>query len=266
MNNPRVSVLMAIHNNVSSVDASIRSIVDQTFTDWEMILWDDASTDGSLHKMLQWQELDNRIKVYSNTTNLGLAASLNKALKKATGVYIARMDGDDVAVSDRLIKQVMFLDANEQYAIVSTGCILFDESGEWGVRSGSERPQKSDFLWGSQFLHPAVMIRKQALDAVDGYRACSETLRTEDYDLFMRMYAAGYEGYNLQESLLYYFENRKPRRVKLLFRWREMKTRYRGFKELELMPKGLLYVLKPLLVGLIPGKLKRNLQQRRQKR
>ncbi len=266
MNNPKVSVLMAIHNNVSSVDASIRSIVDQTFTDWEMILWSDASTDGSLQKLMSWKESDNRIKVYSNGTNLGLAASLNKALQKATGVYIARMDGDDVAVSDRLSKQVGFLDANEQYAIVSTGCTLFDELGEWGARSSKQRPQKSDFLWGSQFLHPATMMRKQALDAVGGYRVCNETLRTEDYDLFMRMYAAGHTGYNLQESLLNYYENRKPRHVKLVFRWREMKTRYRGFKELELLPKGLIYVLKPLFVGLIPGKLKRTLQQRRQKR
>ncbi|MFZ5975657.1 MAG: glycosyltransferase [Bacillota bacterium] len=263
MSSPTVSVLMSVYNNAASVDASIRSIVEQTYADWEMVLVNDASTDGSLDKLLYWQDRDSRIKVYSNECNLGLAASLNKALNKSAGAYIARMDGDDVAMPDRLMQQVAFLDANPQTAIVSSACILFDETGAWGVRNGKPNPTKHDFLWGSQFLHPATMMRREALLHAGGYRVCRDTLRTEDYDLFMRMYALGYSGFNISEPLLRYYERRKPRRVKFSLRWSEAKTRYRGFKELGLLPGGLLYVVKPLLVGIVPGGLKRKLQDRR---
>lgn len=254
---------MSVYNNASSIDASIRSIAYQTFADWEMILWNDASTDESLFKLLKWQAQDSRIRVYSNSVNMGLAASLNKALEKSTGKYIARMDGDDIAALDRLEKQVDFLDAHEQYAFVGTGSVLFDDLGEWGERYSKERPAKRDFLWGSQFLHPSVVFRREALLSSGRYRICKDTLRTEDYDLFMRMYAKGYEGYNLGEPLLYYFENRKPRHIKCSLRFSEAKIRLIGFKELGLMPKGWPYVLKPLFLGLIPGKLKRALQKRR---
>ena len=263
MSDPKVSVVMSVYNNVSSVDASIQSIIDQTFSDWEMILWNDASIDGSEQKLFAWQQKDVRIKVYSNNHNAGLAASLNKALEKASGQYLARMDGDDIAFPDRLQKQVGFLDIHPQYAFVSAGCVLFDGQGEWGTRFGKETPEKRDFLWGSAFLHPATVFRRDALLDTGGYRVCRETLRTEDYDLFMRMYAKGYIGYNIHEPLLYYFESRIPKPVKYTFRCSEARIRYQGFKLLGLMPKGWLYVIKPLLVGLLPGQLKRRLQKRR---
>ncbi len=253
---------MSIFNNASCVENSIRSIAEQTFRDWEMILWNDASTDESLKVLLEWQEKDARIRVYSNNSNLGLAASLNLALEKSTGKYIARMDGDDIATPERLARQAEFLDSHAQYALVSSACILYDGSGEWGIRRAKAEPQKRDFLWGSQFLHPAVVMRREPLLQVGGYRVCPDTRRTEDYDLFMRMYAKGYTGYNINEPLLYYFETRKPRRVRFSQRISEAKIRHAGFKELGLLPKGYLYVLKPLLVGLVPGKLKRKLQNR----
>ena len=265
MNNPKVSVLMSIHNNESSIDASVRSIVSQTFADWEMILWNDASTDGSLKRLEEWSRRDSRIKLYSNSRNLGLAASLNLALEKSVGQYIARMDGDDIAMPDRLARQVNFLDTHPQYAILGAACMLFDESGEWGTRTGLAAPQKKDFLWGSQFIHPVTVMRRDALVSVGGYRACRDTLRAEDYDLFMRMYAKGYVGYNLPEPLLRYYEPRGPRHVKYVLRLREAKVRLKGFRALGLMPGGLPFVFKPLLVGLLPGKLKRSLQNRRYK-
>jgi glycosyltransferase involved in cell wall biosynthesis len=251
---------MSIYNNENTVDASIRSIAGQTFADWELILIDDASKDGSADKLLAWQAEDKRIRVYANGRNMGLAASLNRALQKAAGAYIARMDGDDISLPDRFQKQVDFLDLHPEFALVSAGCVLFDEQGAWGRRTGKAEPQKQDFLWGSQFLHPACMLRREALAACGGYRVSRETLRTEDYDLFMRMYAQGYKGYNLPEPLLNYYENRKPRRVKLAQRWSEAKTRYRGFKALGLLPGGFLYMMKPLVLWIVPGGLKRKLQ------
>lgn len=258
---PKVSVLMSVYNNEATVDASITSIVRQTFADWEMILWNDASTDSSAEKLTAWTQRDSRIRLFSNTHNLGLAASLNLALQKSEGIYIARMDGDDVSLPERFEKQVAFLDSHPQYAILGSACTLFDEAGDWGTRTGLTTPQKKDFLWGSQFIHPSVMMRRDALAAVGGYRVCRDTRRTEDYDLFMRMYAHGFTGYNLSEPLLRYFDTRIPRHVRYAHRVNEAKIRLHGFKALGLLPAGLPYVLKPLVVGLLPGRLKRRLQQ-----
>ncbi len=261
---PNVSVLMSVYNNEATVDASIASIAGQTYADWELILWDDSSTDGTAQKLKSWALRDSRIRLFSNAQNLGLAASLNLALAQAQGQYIARMDGDDVSLSERFEKQAAFLDSHPEYAIVGSACSLFDDAGDWGERSGNTVPQKKDFLWGSQFIHPAVMMRRDALKAVGGYRVCRDTVRTEDYDLFMRLYAHGFAGYNLAEPLLRYRDSRVPRRVRFAHRVNEMKIRLHGFKALGLMPAGLPYVFKPLAVALLPGRLKRRLQQNRQ--
>lgn len=262
---PKVSVLMSIYNNEATVDASIASIVNQTFTDWEMILWNDASTDKSADKLKSWAQHDSRIRLFSNASNQGLAASLNMALGKAHGEYVARMDGDDVSLPERFERQVDFLDSHPQYAMLGSACTLFDEAGDWGTRTALPDPQKKNFLWGSQFIHPSVMIRHEALKAVGGYRVCRDTLRTEDYDLFMRMYAHGFTGYNLSEPLLRYYDKRIPRHVRYAHRISEAKIRLRGFKALGLLPAGLPYVIKPLVVGLLPGGLKRRLQQNKRR-
>lgn len=260
----KVSVLMSVYNNEATADASIASIVNQTHTDWELILWDDASTDGTTEKLKSWALRDSRIRLFSNAWNMGLAASLNLALAEAQGEYIARMDGDDVSLPERFHKQIAFLDSHPEYAIVGSACTLFDESGDWGTRSGCNAPQKKDFLWGSQFVHPAVMMRRDALLAVGGYRVCRDTVRTEDYDLFMRLYAHGFTGYNLSEPLLRYYDKRVPRRVRFAHRINEVKIRFHGFKALGLLPAGLPYVFKPIAVALLPGGLKRRLQHNRQ--
>ncbi len=260
---PKVSVLMSVYNNEATVDASIASIVNQTFTDWELILWDDASTDGTAKKLKSWELHDSRIRLFSNAENLGLAPSLNLALAQAQGCYIARMDGDDESLPERFQKQTAFLDTHREYALVGSACTLFDDAGDWGKRSGNAAPQKKDFLWGSQFIHPAVMLRRDALTVVGGYRVCRDTVRTEDYDLFMRLYAHGFTGYNLAEPLLRYRDNRVPRRVRFAHRLNEVKIRFRGFKALGLLPVGLPYVLKPIAVAMLPGGLKRRLQHNR---
>jgi len=260
---PKISVLMSVYNNEATVDESISSIVNQTETDWELILWNDSSTDGSLNVLNDWAERDNRIRLFSNEHNMGLAASLNLALEKSRGDYIARMDGDDKSLPQRFTHEAGFLDTHPEYAIVGSAAVLFDHEGEWGTRAVAEVPQKKDFLWGTQFIHPSTMIRHEALLAVGGYRVCRDTLRTEDYDLFMRMYAHGFTGYNISKPLLRYFDPRRPKRVRYKFRISEAKIRLSGFKALGLLPGGLPYVLKPLVVGLLPGRLKRRLQQRR---
>ena len=257
----RISVLMSVYNNEATVSDSIASIAAQTYADWELLLVDDKSTDGSLRILADWARRDSRIRLIQNERNMGLAASLNRALAEARGEYVARMDGDDISLPHRFEKQVAFLDAHPEHAIVGSSALVFDREGVWETRTCKELPQKEDFLWGTQFIHPSVMMRREALLAVGGYRVCRDTLRTEDYDLFMRMYAHGFTGYNLSEPLLRYYDTRHPKAVRYRFRISEARIRWSGFRALGLMPAGLPYAVKPLVVGLIPGGLKRRLQR-----
>ncbi len=117
----------------------------------------------------------------------------------------------------------------------------------------AEKPQKNDFLWSSPFMHPTIVIRKKVLEELGGYTTEDYAERTEDYELFMRLYAAGYRGYNLQESLFQYREDRNAyRKRKYKYRVNEAKVRYRGYRELGILPGHIHNVIKPLIVGMIP--------------
>lgn len=252
MNKPLVSIIMGVYNCEQTLDEAVQSIIEQTYTNWEFIICDDGSRDLSWDKLQAWAGKDSRIILIQNECNMGLPFTLNHALSHTKGSYIARMDADDLAVLDRFEKQVVFLESHQEYALVGSWIELFDEDrGTWGVRKSKEAPEKEDLLFGSPFVHPAVMMRAEVLNNLGGYRVSKETMRGQDYDLWLRMYAAGYQGYNLQEVLLRFRENNKAyKRRNYRKRLDETKIRYRGFKALHLFPKAAPYVIKPLIVGL----------------
>ena len=117
---PKVSVIMGTYNGEKTLDAAIQSICDQTFTDWEFIICDDCSTDGTWEKILKWEKKDSRIKGVRNSQNMKIAASSNRCIALAEGSYIAKMDDDDVSYSTRLEKQVQFLEQHPDIAFVSS--------------------------------------------------------------------------------------------------------------------------------------------------
>lgn len=263
-NTPKISILMSIYNtnNETLVRPAIESILNQTYTNFEFIICDDGSTDGSFELVKKLTAGDDRCVLFQNKLNVGLAQSLNNCLKKAKGEYIARMDADDISILDRFEREVKFLDSNPEYALVSGWGELFDDNGVYGLRKYPEYPQNKDMLFGPPFLHAGMMMRKKVLKKLGGYRVCKETLRAEDYDLWMRMYAAGYKGYNLQSPIYMWREDKNAyKRRKYKFRLDEAKVRYKGFKSLGLFPIGYIYVLKPLIVGLIPQRILRVLRK-----
>lgn len=255
---PKISVIMGIYNGADTMDEAIKSICEQTCTDWELIVCDDCSSDATVEKIKKWCSIDSRIKCIENTENKGLAATLNHCLKYASGEYIARMDADDLSYPDRFQIQMDFLNEHPEYAFVSSIVDCFD--GREIVRNRFWRkaePQKKDFLHGTQFVHPATMFRKSCFDMVSGYKEGPLTKRTEDYDLFMRLYAMGLCGYNIQTPLLRYTVNIDGMKKKNRYKYRidEARIRYCGFKKMGLLPFGFPYVLRPLIVGLIPKQL-----------
>jgi glycosyltransferase involved in cell wall biosynthesis len=254
----KVSIIMGIYNTnkISFLNQCIQSIKNQVFSEFEFLICDDGSDKITKEAISSLTRQDNRIRLITNESNEGLAYSLNRCINEAQGIYIARQDDDDYSSLDRLKKQLDFIERHPEYSIVGSFIYLFNESGVWGQRSIKEFPEKGDFLWGSQFFHPTVMMRKSDVLKVGGYRQAKETRRAEDYDLFVRMYAAGMRGYNLQEPLYYYREDRDAyKKRKYKYRIDEAILRYKSFKTLGLMPKGIPYIIKPLMVGLIPTKL-----------
>ncbi len=264
-----VSIIMGVYNagDRDIFSEAVSSIRNQRFTDWEFLICDDGSDDDTLLWLQEIREQDDRIRILKNDRNTGLAGALNHCLKEAAGKYIARMDADDVSLPDRLEKEISFLDKHPEYQWVGTCVKLIDSSGEWGSRAMPEKPGKRDLLFRSPFVHPSTVFRREALESVQGYRVAKETRRTEDYDLFMRMYAKGMKGYNLQEELYLFREDRESlNRKKYRYRIDEAKVRWRGFCALKLMPVGILYVIKPLIVGLLPYPLLVRLRGDRKKR
>ena len=258
-NAPLISVLMGVYNCASTVEESVQSILNQTISDWELIICEDGSTDNTLEivKRLQHQNPD-RIILLENGQNCGLNYTLNRCLSAATGKYIARMDGDDISLPDRLEKQAAFLNEHPDIAIVGALMDAFDESGIWGRHTYPQNPTKADFLRTTVFGHPVTMVRREAYLSVGGYSEGKWLMRVEDFHLWMKMYAAGYIGANLQEVLYLYRDDRNGyTKRKFRYRLNAVYVNMLAVKELKLPAYLYLRSLRPLLVGLLPAGLYR---------
>ena len=191
---PRVSVIMGVYNckRLDLLEKSIYSIINQTYTDWEFLICNDGSSDeNTLKSLKEYERIDSRIRILSYEDNQGLSYALNTCIKQSKGEYIVRQDDDDESKPQRIQQLVSFMDKHPEYAVVGSLADVVDDRGVWGGYELEEIPSKKSFYWNSPFIHPSVIMRRIALEEVCGYRVAKETGRCEDYDLFMRMYAAG---------------------------------------------------------------------------
>lgn len=259
MEQPLVSVIMGVFNqwDEKTLLESVNSILNQTYKTLEFIIWDDGSDPAAAKLVKKLTKLDERIIVAGKEKNNGLAYSLNACIRIAKGKYIARMDADDISKPVRIEKQVVFLETHPEYGWCGTGAELFDESGVWGSRPMPEIPQRSDYFHYSPYIHPSVMFRAELFAENPGYLASEETLRCEDFEIFMHLSEQGQQGYNLQEKLFCYRETRDSyKKRKVRFRLNEAKIRYRNYKKMKILfPIGWVYVLRPIAACLIPAKV-----------
>lgn len=259
-----VSIIMGIYNIPSKdiLKKSIDSILNQTYKNIEFIIIDDGSTNETYNWAKELIKDDNRVILKKNKKNLGLTKTLNVALKYATGNFIARMDGDDYCELNRIEKQVDFLVNNKEYSLVASNMNLFDEKGIWGERKNNEVILKKDFLFTSPIPHPTILTYKWCYEKVNGYKEKWYTSRNEDYDIFMRMYALGIKMFVMQEKLYFYREDKNCySKRKYKYRICEFVVRLKGFYQLNLYPRAILYVIKPLVVGVIPQKILKRLRK-----
>lgn len=152
---PRVSVVMAVHNEEEYAAGAIESILDQTFEDFEFIIIDDASTDNTPEILRDFAARDGRIRILTNEKNLSVPRSLNRGLEAAVGSYIARVDGDDLCTPHRLQSQVEFLDRNPEFVLIGGGVAFIDERGQQYAEFPSG-VSNWEFEWTSFFRPPVV--------------------------------------------------------------------------------------------------------------
>jgi glycosyltransferase involved in cell wall biosynthesis len=126
---PRITVLMPVHNGEPYLDASVRSILGQTYGDFEFLVIDDGSTDGSARILRAYQ--DPRFRIVENGRNLGVVETLNRGLSLSRGEYVARMDCDDESLPERLERQVSFLDSHPEVGVLGTSGDLIDGDGRF---------------------------------------------------------------------------------------------------------------------------------------
>ena len=259
MHDTKISVIMGVYNQYDNTQlhAAVDSILAQSETDFEFIIYNDGSVAEVAESINKLKEIDDRIIIIDAKENNGLAFSLNMCIERAKGKYIARMDADDISYQERFKEQVQFLDEHPEYHWCGCNAVLFDETGEWGERIMPESPENKDFLKFSPYIHPSVMYRAELFTEAGRYNVNEETLRCEDYEIFMRFHNQGYRGYNIQKKLFGYRENRASyNKRKIKFRINEAKIRYRNFKEMGMLTaKGWIYVIRPLVGVFVPNKL-----------
>ncbi|MCU0524685.1 MAG: glycosyltransferase family 2 protein [Elainella sp. Prado103] len=201
---PIVSVIMPVYNAQRYVAAAVRSILAQTYRDFEFLIIDDGSTDRSSTILQRYAATDDRIRLIRRD-NLGFVATLNELLQMAQGEYIARMDADDIALPDRFALQVAFLQTHPQVVCVGGAQDWIDAAG----RILLHHPEAEDNAAIQQLAltgqtpinHPSAMMRRSAMLQVGGYDA--NFYPAEDLDLWLKLGELG-ELANLRQTVLCY--------------------------------------------------------------
>jgi glycosyltransferase involved in cell wall biosynthesis len=202
---PDISVIMAVHNGRNFLPEAIDSILGQTLRSLEFIIIDDGSSDGSSELLDAYAARDSRLRVI-HQKNCGLTVSLNHGLTVARAPLIARMDGDDISMPDRLEKQARFLKAHEDHVLVGSEVLMISPEGSPLRDRGHSQVHGSirrELLlgYGSALTHPAVMFRKSALEKIGPYDVDFSTM--QDLDLFLRLSEVGNVA-NLAKVLLHW--------------------------------------------------------------
>lgn len=199
-----LTVLMSVYNGESFLAEAIESILNQTLSDFEFIIIDDDSNDGSAEIIRKYSSLDRRIRVYKNPQNLGLSTALNIGLRMARTPYIARLDADDVSVPHRLKTQLSFMRAHPEIDVCGSWLEVYEQPGRCWRLPEVHEAISAKMLFECSIFHPTAIYKKDVvLNRFGGY--ASAWPRGQDYDLWQRMEASQSVRFaNIAEPLLRY--------------------------------------------------------------
>ena len=261
----KLTVLMAVFNNAQTLEKSVKSILNQSFKDFQFVIVNDASTDESSQILSRYSNQDSRIKLIKNQHRLGLTKSLNIGLKIIKTKYIARMDADDISLLKRLEKQFNFLESHPKIFLVGTAVHLIDSKDKklkLKTYPIDHKHLKKTVLHFCPFIHPTWMIRRSAMLELNGYN--QDFNYAQDYELVLRLLTK-FKAANLPEPLLKYrvnydqaisLKNLKAQECLALKARFLALTRY-GYSITESWK-----LIKPLLSYLIPSKIKTKIYQK----
>ncbi len=258
MSAPKVSVIMSVYNAESTLVEALESIFNQTYTNWELVVCDDGSTDGTRELLNRTVESidDSRVTILTNEINRKLAYSLNRCLEAATGELIARMDGDDISEPDRLERQVRFLNEHPEVDMVGTSMRRFNSEGLGEIVQPAElEPDRWTLARStrSPFCHATILARRSVFEAVGNYTDSWRTERVEDFDLWFKFFAAGFVGRNLPDPLYRVREDRAAvRRRTPRNRLNAFVTRMVGSWSLRYPPRAFAIGVPGLMKALVP--------------
>lgn len=216
MTTPRVSILLPVRNEERFLPAALQSLYRQTMTSWELVCVDDGSSDGTPAILAEAARRDRRVRLVE-TPGSGLVAALNAGIAACRAPLVARMDGDDISHPRRLELQEALMAAEPGLGLVASafrhfprhrvrmGMLAYEA---WQNALDSHGTIMRDLFVESPFVHPSVMFRKELVGSLGGYR---ETGWAEDYDLWLRMAAAGSRFARLPQTLFFWRE--RPERV-----------------------------------------------------
>lgn len=205
---PKISVLMSVYNETAvQIEEAVQSILDQTFSDFELLIVNDAPSNPNMSNLLATVQTlsKDRIKIYNNETNIGLALSMNRAAELSTGKYIARMDADDISLPERFQKEVQLLDSGK-YDFVFTNYVTINDNGEFITKTPLS-PNYNDDVISDRICeeniihHPTVMMKRDVFEKAGRYRnfPCAQ-----DYDLWLRLVSVGCRFHMINEVLFHY--------------------------------------------------------------
>jgi len=222
---PAVTVLMSVYNGEPYLREAVESVLGQVFSDFEFLIIDDASTDRTVEIVESYR--DPRIRLYHNERNLGLTVSLNKGIELARGRYIARMDGDDISLPERLSRQFEFMESHPSVGVCGTWAKTIDPAGNiTGELSALTGASLKNLCWRpSPFLHPTVMVRA---DLMKSYGYNPEYRQAQDYELWLRL--SPITDFHNLKNFLYLYRNH-GKNVSKTYRKQQLSVAYKAFSE-----------------------------------
>jgi glycosyltransferase involved in cell wall biosynthesis len=192
---PIVSIILPTYNGARTIARAIESVIEQSYTAWELLVVEDGSTDGVADIVHAFSARDSRIRYIKNETNLGIQKSLNKGIAEAKGKYIARIDDDDFWTDrEKLSLQCELVQNDPSIVLVGTGVTVVDEKGTELFRylfPETDTAIRRSILYKNCFAHSTVLFSKEVALAAGGYGETKDVRHVEDYDLWLRMGTLG---------------------------------------------------------------------------
>ncbi len=245
-----ISIIMPVYNNSIYLNESIESVLNQTFENFELIIIDDGSIDNTIHILEYYKKLDERVKIFRNQKNIGIAKSLNKGISLSNGKYIARIDSDDTWESDKLKKQINYLKKKPDIVLLGSNAIYINEKGEIIKNKNnpiyfSDNKIRKNILKYNLFCHSSVIFQKDHVKKLGYYN--EKYPNTEDYELWLRIIKS-YKAEILPDKLVRY---RIHKKMKSALTKKEqikyfIKIKIKGFKLLGFRIPYLYYLIKDL--------------------